>query len=90
MPESIALRRKRLLHRSRYRGCLESDLIFGRFAADHLPKLDAAGLDRYEAMLEQSDADVLGWITGQRPAPPAYDNDILAVLRSIRFEVVRA
>ena len=32
MPESVSVRRKRLLYRSRYRGLLESDLLFGRFA----------------------------------------------------------
>ena len=43
------MRCKRLLHRSRYRGTKESDLLFGQFAANHLASLDDAQLGRYEA-----------------------------------------
>ena len=36
MSEPIAIRRKRLIHQSRYRGRLEGDLLLGRFADRHL------------------------------------------------------
>lgn len=84
--EPITLRRKRLAHRSRYRGCLEADLILGRFADVHLPHLDSSQLDRYEALLEESDADLLAWISGARPAPARHDHGVLALLRGIRFD----
>src|SRR5262245_945611 len=48
--EAREMRRKRLAHRSRYRGIKEGDLLFGQFAARHLMLLSDAQLDRYEAL----------------------------------------
>jgi antitoxin CptB len=80
--EPCEVRRKRLLHRSRYRGAKESDLLFGRFAARHLPQLDAAQLDRYEALLDEPDQDVLAWVYEQVPIPAQHDHDVLRLLRA--------
>jgi antitoxin CptB len=79
--ESTAVRRKRLLHRCRYRGFLEADLILARFAERHLARLDDAQLDRLEALLEESDQDLWAWVTGLAAAPARHDNDVLALLR---------
>ncbi len=85
MGEPIAIRRKRLLHQSRYRGRLESDLLLGRFAAAHLAGLDRAGLDRYEALLAESDQDLFAWISGQERVPPRHDHDLFHRLREFRL-----
>jgi antitoxin CptB len=82
--EAEDVRRKRLVHRSRYRGVKESDLLFGRFAATHLARLAPAQLDRYEALLDEADQDLLAWIYAREPVPPRHDNDVFALLR--RFE----
>lgn len=87
MSETLADRKKRLLHRSRYRGCLEADLLFGRFAQARLDGLTPEQLDRYEALLEESDADLLPWITRRQPVPERHDNDVLTLLRA--FEIPR-
>jgi antitoxin CptB len=87
MNEPITVRRKRLLYRSRYRGCLESDLLFGGFADHYLMTLDSRQLDRYEALLDESDHDLLAWVFGRSPAPPRHDHDVLHLLRS--FQVAR-
>ena len=84
MSEAEDIRRKRLVHRSRYRGVKESDLLFGQFATAHLARLDAAQLDSYEALLDESDQDVLAWVYAREPVPPRHDNDVFALLR--RFE----
>lgn len=85
MPESIAVRRKRLLYQSRYRGRLESDLLLGGFAARHLQALNPAQLDRYEALLEESDHDLLAWISGREPVPERHDTDVFRLLRDFRL-----
>jgi antitoxin CptB len=87
MSEPITVRRKRLLYRSRYRGCLESDLLFGGFADHYLMTLDARQLDRYEALLDESDQDLLAWVFGRGPVPPRHDHDVLHLLRG--FQLVR-
>lgn len=84
MSETAEARRKRLLHRSRYRGQLEADLLFGGFAAAHLGRLDAGQLDRYEALLDEADADLLAWIISGKPVPARHDNDVLAMLKAFR------
>ncbi|HEX6010688.1 MAG TPA: succinate dehydrogenase assembly factor 2 [Geminicoccaceae bacterium] len=84
MGETREIRRKRLGHRSRYRGAKESDLLFGQFAERHLATLDDAQLDRYEALLAVPDQDLLAWVHGRAPLPPTHDNDVFALLR--RFE----
>lgn len=86
MTEPITTRQKRLVHRSRYRGCREADLIFGRFADVHVKTMDQDTLDRYEALIEESDQDLLAWLTEREPVPERHDNDIFDLLR--RFNVL--
>ena len=82
MDETQDIRRKRLVHRSRYRGVKESDLLFGQFAAQWLPILDDGQLDRYEALLDEPDHDVLAWIYGRTPVPARHDHDVFGLLRA--------
>ncbi len=80
MSTSTDLRRKRLLFRSWHRGTRESDLILGRFAEAHLAGFDAGQLDRYEALLECSDADLFDWVSGRDAPPAAHDHDVMRLL----------
>ena len=82
MDETRELRRKRLVHRSRYRGVKESDLLFGQFAARHLDELDDEQLGRYEALLDEPDQEVLAWIYGRAPVPERHRNDVFDRLRA--------
>lgn len=85
MTEPITTRQKRLIHRSRYRGCREADILFGRFADAHVRDMDQDALDRYEALIEESDQDLLAWLMGRTPVPERHDNDIFDLLK--RFNV---
>ena len=78
-------RRKRLLFRSWHRGTRESDLLLGSFAEAHLGALDAAQLDRYEALLDCADADLFDWVAGRAPPPPAHDHDVMRLLLAFRY-----
>ena len=80
MAQSLDTRRKRLLFRSWHRGSREADLLLGSFAEAHLAALDEGQLNRYEALLETSDAYLLDWITGRFPPPPEHDSDILRLI----------
>jgi antitoxin CptB len=75
------VRRKRLVHRSRYRGFLESDLVFRKVAHELLPGLDAADLARYEALLEETDDDLWAWVTRRRAVPVRHDHALMARLQ---------
>ncbi|GBD44397.1 hypothetical protein HRbin40_01886 [bacterium HR40] len=80
--DALFLRRKRALHRARYRGCLEADLLLGRFAAQFVPRFDADELAAFERLLDEADVDILAWYCGRRPAPARHDNEVFRLLRS--------
>ncbi|MEE8507236.1 MAG: succinate dehydrogenase assembly factor 2 [Kiloniellales bacterium] len=81
MSESLDIRRKRLRFRSWRRGTKELDLLLGPFADARLDALDAAQLDRYEALLEMPEPLIYAWITGQGDPPPEADHDVMCLLR---------
>ncbi len=85
MDEASDTRRKRLLYQSGHRGTKESDLLLGAFAAAHLAGFGPAELDRYEALLDESDQDLFDWISGRTAPPPEKMSDVLRLLLSFRY-----
>ena len=67
----------------------EADFILGRFAERHLKTLSAAQLDRFEALLDNPDPDILNWITGAEAVPAAFDTDIFALLKDFKISGYR-
>ncbi|MDG1862795.1 MAG: succinate dehydrogenase assembly factor 2 [Yoonia sp.] len=63
---------KRLRMRSMRRGIKEMDLILSDFAERHLADMTDAGLTLYDALLEENDHDIYGWVAGQFPTPAQY------------------
>jgi antitoxin CptB len=74
----------RLRYRAWRRGFSEADLILGPFTDLHAPTFTAEQLDRYEALLDQDDHDLYDWIIGRKPTPPAFDGEIMAMLKDFR------
>jgi succinate dehydrogenase flavin-adding protein (antitoxin of CptAB toxin-antitoxin module) len=85
MTETIEVRRKRLIHRSRYTGMKETDLVLGRFAQRYLPGFDAGQLDHYERLLAEPDPAIFAWISGQEPVPEAHQNDVMILLQNFKI-----
>jgi antitoxin CptB len=85
MAEAMETRKKRLLYQSGHRGTKESDLLLGAFAAAHLQAFDAAQLDRFEALLAETDGDLFDWISGRAAPPDDKMTDVLRLLLSFRF-----
>lgn len=79
---------KRLYYQSWHRGCKETDLLLGRFADKALPRLDDAGLDQYEALLDEQDSDLWKWFSGEQPLPPELNTPIWELLIRINAEAV--
>jgi antitoxin CptB len=78
--DSEAHRRKRLLFQSTHRGTKEADLIIGGFAHAHMASMSSEAFAQFEALLQESDPDIMAWVAGLEPPPPRHDN---AVLKSI-------
>ena len=60
----------------------EMDLIMGRFADREIAGLDDGDLDTFEALLEEADDEVYGWLTGRTLPPERFDTPLLSRLRS--------
>lgn len=76
--EDIALRRKKLRYRAWHRGTREMDLVLGPFADAHTEVMDAAQLDRLEALMSEEDPPLLKWVMGQEEPPANVDRVFLA------------
>lgn len=77
-------RRKRLRYRSWHRGCKETDLVFGPFADAHVDRLDAAQVERFEALLDEADNDLFNWLTGRSEPPARVRNDVWHMLETFQ------
>ena len=84
-----AYRRKRLLYQSRHRGTKEADLILGGFALAHMASLSAEQFTKLEALLEESDPDLMSWISGQSTPPTEHDNDVLTMISSFKYVLLK-
>ncbi|MBI3452538.1 MAG: succinate dehydrogenase assembly factor 2 [Rhodospirillales bacterium] len=87
MTETPDQRRKRLIHRSRYTGMKETDLLLGAFADRYVPGFTAEQLDRYERLFEAPDPDIFDWATGRQLVPPDHDHDVMALLKNFKIAV---
>lgn len=65
--------KKKLLYRSKNRGCRETDLILGKFAENFLDEMDNNELKDFEKILEENDSDIYKWL-GYKKAAPSYIN----------------
>lgn len=79
---------KRMHYRSWHRGCKETDLLFGRFADEILPSLADSELDLYEALLEELDADIWKWYSGEWELPAEFDTPVWQKLKEVNEAAV--
>ena len=84
MSESRTTRIRRLVYQSSCTGMKETDLLLGRFAADHLAGLSDEELDHYEDLLHAGDGQIYLWVSGTEPVPRRYDTVVLALIKEFR------
>jgi succinate dehydrogenase flavin-adding protein (antitoxin of CptAB toxin-antitoxin module) len=84
MSETLDAQRKRLIHRSRYTGMKETDILLGSFAVRYVPGFTPAELDAYERLLTAQDPDIFDWATGRSAAPQEHNTPILKLLMNHR------
>jgi len=87
MSKNLNQQRKRILFRAHRRGTKESDMVIGGFAKAYVEDLTAAQLDRFEALLERNDPDVLGWVIGIATPPEEFDTDVLVMIKNFKYEL---
>lgn len=75
-------RLKRLRMRAWRRGFREMDLILGPFADRHAQDLPEDELAAFEALLQEADQDVYGWIIGREHPPAQHDTSLMKKLQA--------
>jgi antitoxin CptB len=55
--------------------------MLGRFAEGHVAELDDDQLDRLESLIEERDADLFAWISGNMAVPAAHDHDVMHLIQ---------
>ena len=75
---SVVLQKK-LIYRASYRGTKESDLVLGPYAKTHTSSMTEDQLAVFDALLQETDANIRDWLEGKAEAPSEYKcmiNDI--------------
>lgn len=82
--ESLEDKKARLLYQSRKRGMTENGLLLSTFAALYLEKLSEEQLKMYDSLINKptNDWEIYYWMTGHKPTPPEYDNDVMDKLKA--------
>ena len=76
---------KRLAYRSWHRGCKETDLILGTYCDRYITHMNEADLRRYEALLDEEDADIWAWLTDKTPCPKPEFHPLLDELKALQL-----
>ena len=63
---------------SKYRGCKESEIIFGTFAENHLNLMNSRDQKEYEYILNFPDQDLLDWLVKDYTIPSGLENSDIA------------
>lgn len=87
--EGLDVRQRRTHFRAWHRGMREMDLVLGRFADAHVATLSDEELDQFEALMEEQDRDLLIWLTGEEPTPPAIDTPFFRKLAAFTGATIR-
>ncbi len=90
----MTTRLNRIRFRAWRRGFREADMILGPFSEQVAPQLDEADLALFEALLDEDDHTLYGWIKGSAPTPPEWEGPLMDRIRrfvaeSVSSEVAR-
>lgn len=78
-------RLKRLRFRAWHRGTREADYMMGGFFDRLHQGWDDVSLDWFEALLDQEDPDILGWVLGTIPVPPEWQGPMMERMQRIDY-----
>jgi antitoxin CptB len=83
MPSALDL--KRLHWRAHHRGTKEADLLIGGFFDAHHQSWSADDRNRFAAMLEEQDVDIMAWALGTAEPPERFAGPMIAALKQLNY-----
>lgn len=72
--------RKKLLYRSKHRGCKEMDLILSSFMEKNFTDLTENELLTFDLLLNEGELEIREWIVEGKTAPAQYKNLIEKII----------
>lgn len=75
--DPLEIRKRKARFRAWHRGTREADLVVGGFADRELSGLGEPELELFEGLLNEADADIVKWVTGELPVPTHQGNDVV-------------
>ena len=85
----LSSRQRKALYRAWHRGMRETDLILGSFADAEISALSEAELAQFEILLDQTDSDILAWVTGNSSVPPGLDTKLFRTIKARQTGLAR-
>ena len=83
MPSGFDL--KRLHWRAHHRGTKEADLLIGGFFDAQHESWSADDRDRFAAMLEEQDVDIMAWALGTAEPPDRFAGPMIEALKQLNY-----
>ena len=80
----LAIRRRRLRYRASHRGIQEMDIVLGGYVDALAESLSEGQIERIERLLDESDSDLLAWITGQIDTPADVDRELISEISAFQ------
>jgi len=80
----LDVRRRRILFRAWHRGMREIDLVMGGFADAEIGGLEESELPVFEHLMDVQDADLIRWLTGEKPVPAEFDTPLFRRMAAYR------
>ncbi|MCH2037688.1 MAG: succinate dehydrogenase assembly factor 2 [Rickettsiales bacterium] len=71
---------KKLRYRTWHRGCKETDILLGKFSDQYIADFDDTQLMQLKEICEVDDWDLYAWITGSKPIPEEYNNEVMQLI----------
>jgi antitoxin CptB len=85
MTPDFPTRLARARFRAWHRGTREADYTIGGFYDRYHSGWEEDDLAWFEALLEEDDADILGWAMGAVSPPAKYDGPLMDALKKLDF-----
>lgn len=89
MGNHLSSRQRKLLYLSTRRGTKEADMIIGGFVERYIREFSKEELKYLEALLLESDPDLLYWISDPLKSPKQYQHQILTNLSEFQISMTK-
>jgi antitoxin CptB len=83
--DDLAARKRRLAFRATHRGTKEADMMIGGFVERRLESLTLSDILWFEQLLEETDVDIMSWVTRSKTAPDVYNTPMMQDMQKLDY-----